>query len=70
MRQSDLQHPRQRQHRQSLDRLSLLSLSGSLGRCKQAVGHHQNRNQRQKEDGVGSVRLAVSGRHLVARRFE
>ncbi len=67
---NDLQDPRQRQDSQSLSRLALLRLTGNLCGFKEAVRHHQNRDQRQEEDGVGGVSLAEPRRHFISRRFE
>ena len=44
-------------------------LDGSSG-LKETVSEHQQGNERQKEDGVDGVALAVSCRHRVSRRFE
>jgi hypothetical protein len=48
----------------------LLRLTGGLRGCKEAVGHHQNRDQRQEENGVGGVGFAEPRRHFISRRFE
>ena len=68
--ESAFQDPRRGQHGQEFGLLALLRKGGSLARLEQAVGRHQNGDQRQQKDGVRLVGLAVPRRHFVSRGFE
>ena len=50
--------------------MALLCQRGGLAGLKEAFGEHQDCDQRQEEDGVDLVALAVLCRHLVSRRLE